>query len=92
MTVEGRAMGVTGDQMRAGRNNFSGMKDMSNALIGADRKALENLFWAFYNIIAIGRNEQAAHILVAMYGDFGFSEDDCISILERRTGKRLSEL
>ena len=92
MTVEANAMGVTAEQMQAGINDFSSMNEMANALIGVNKTALENLFWAFYNIIAVGRNEQAAHMLVSMYRDFGFSEEDCISILEKRTGKKVSEL
>ena len=56
------------------------MKGMSDALIGADRRALEKLFWAFYCIVAAGKNEQAVRVLLAVYEDLGFSEQDCLNI------------
>ena len=65
---------------------------MSDALIGADRGALEKLFWAFYCIVAAGKNEQAVRVLLAVYEDLGFSEQDCLNILNKRTGINFEDL
>lgn len=92
MTQEGQMLGVSVAEMHAATSRFSGMKGMSDTLKGADRKALEKLFWAFYCIIAIGKDPQAAQVLMIIYKDYGFSEQDCIAILEKRSGKRISEL
>lgn len=92
MTQEGHLLGISGAEMHAANSSFSGMKEMSDALKGADRKALERLFLPFYCIIAVGKDPQAVQLLLIIYKDYGFSEQDCISILEKYSGKRLSEL
>jgi len=92
MTQEGQMLGVSVAEMHAATSRFSGMKGMSDTLKGADRKALEKLFWAFYCIIAVGKDPQAAQVLMIIYKDYGFSEQDCIAILEKKSGKRISEL
>lgn len=92
MTQEGRMLGVTTTEMHAATSRFSGMKGMSDALMGANREALEKLFWAFYCIIAAGKNEQAVRVLLAIYKDLGFSEQDCLNILNKRTGINFEDL
>ena len=56
MKQEGEMLGISASEMHAATSRFSGMKEMSDALKGADRGALEKLFWAFYCIIAAGKN------------------------------------
>lgn len=92
MSSEGRLMGISGNEMRAGASLFDGMEDMVYSLIGANREALKKLFWAYYCIIAVGKSEMAAHILLGVYDKWGISEQECINILEKRTGKKLSDL
>lgn len=86
MTVEGQLMGISENEMKAASSHFDGMEDMVNALFGADHQALEKLFWAFYCIIAVGKSEYAAYVLLGIYHNFGFAEQDCLNILETRTG------
>lgn len=92
MKQEGEMLGISASEMHAATSRFSGMKEMSDALKGADRGALEKLFWAFYCIIAAGKNEQAVRVLLSIYEDYGFSDQDCLSILNKRTGINLEEL
>ncbi|MCR4849552.1 MAG: hypothetical protein K5920_11980 [Bacteroidales bacterium] len=92
MTQEGRLLGISADEMNTATSSFNGMKGMSDALKGADRLALEKLFWAFYCIIAAGKNEMAVRVLLSIYEGFGFSTQDCLSILNRKTGINLEEL
>ncbi len=92
MTVEGGKMGVSGAQVHAAYDTFSGMHDMVNTLKGVNRSALESLFWAYYCIVAVGKSAQAVQVLLGVYKDLGFSEQECISILENRTGKRVGDL
>lgn len=87
MTVEGREMGVSGEQMRSA--SFSGMKDMVDTLKGSNRSALEKLLWPFYCIICLSQSLQAVQVLVNIYGEFGFSVQECASILERRAGRKV---
>lgn len=89
MSSEGQLMGISSNEMRASASLFSGMEDMVNSLIGANREALKKLFWAFYCIITIGKSGQAVNVLLGAYKILGFSEQECISILENRTGKKL---
>ena len=73
-------------------DTFSGMPGMVNTLKGANRKALESLFWAYYCIIAVGKSAEAVQVLLGVYKDLGFSEQECITILETRTGRKLEDL
>lgn len=90
MTKESEKMGVTSAQFQSSTSMFSGMKHMADTLIGADRKALSELFWAYYCIVAVGQKEEAIHVLMSIYRDYGFTENDCVAILERKSGRRLS--
>lgn len=92
MASEGQLMGISGNEMRAGHSLFNGMEGMVDALKGADHNALKKLFWAYYCIIAVGKSEQAAHVLLRVYNEWGISEHECLNILESRTGKKLSDL
>lgn len=92
MSSEGQLMKISGNEMRAGASLFDGMESMVTSLIGANREALRKLFWAYYCIIAVGKSGKAAHVLLGVYNKWGFSEQECISILESRTGKKLSDL
>lgn len=92
MASEGQLMGISGNEMRAGASLFNGMEGMVNTLIGANRDALKKLFWAYYCIIAVGKSEQAANVLLGVYNKWGISEQECINILESRTGRKLSDL
>ncbi len=92
MASEGQLMGISGNEMRAGASLFNGMEGMVNSLIGANRDALKKLFWAYYCIIAVGKSEQVANVLLGVYNKWGISEQECINILESRTGRKLSDL
>ena len=92
MSVEGREMGVSGDQVHSARSLFSDMNEMVNALNGANRHALDKLFWAFYCIVAVGKSSQAVLVLLGVYNKLGFSKQECTLILERKTGHKLNEL
>ena len=92
MSVEGGKMRVTRAEVHAAMDTFSGMPDMVNTLKGANRKALESLFWAYYCIVAVGKSAQAVQVLLGVYKDWGFSEQECVAILENRTGRKLEDL
>ena len=92
MASEGQLMGISGNEMRAGASLFNGMEGMVNSLMGANRDALKKLFWAYYCIIAVGKSEQAVNVLLGVYNKWGISEQECINILESRTGRKLSDL
>lgn len=92
MASEGQLMGISGNEMRAGHSLFNGMEGMVDALKGADHNALKKLFWAYYCIIAVGKSEQAAHVLARVYNEWGIPEQECLNILESRTGIKISDL
>lgn len=92
MSVEAGKMEVSSAQIHVAWDTFSGMPDMANTLKGANRSALESLFWAYYCIVAVGKSAQAVQVLLGVYRDLGFSEQECVDFLERRTGIKLDEL
>lgn len=92
MTEEGKRLGITGEEMHAATSRFNGMEGMVDALKGADRVALANLFWPFYCIVSVGKDEQAIRVLLAIYEDYGFSIQDCVNILEKISGRKISSI
>ena len=92
MTIEGCKMGVSGEHVHSAHDDFYGMADMVNTLKGTSRSALESLFWAYYCIVAVGKSAQAVQVLLGVYRDLGFNEQECLSILEKRTGRKLEDL
>lgn len=90
MSQEGKKMGVTGAQVHSAMSQFSDIDDMVTPLIGANRQALSELFWAHYCIVAVGKQEPAVQMLMGIYNKLGFSDDDCIAILERKTGRKVN--
>lgn len=89
MTVTSEKMGISLGEYQASSSLFSNMTDMVNELKGANRKALESIFMAIYCIIAIGKSKEAVCVLLQIFSQLGFMEQDCISILESKTGVRL---
>lgn len=92
MTVSGREMGISEDEVHAGWSNFSGMEDMVNAIKDVDRSALERLFWSYFCIVGVGKSPEAVQMLLGVYRKLGFTEEECISILEKISGKKLSDI
>ena len=90
MTKESEKMGITSAQFHASNTMFSSMKHMADTLKAADKDALAELFWAYYCIAAVGQKEEAVHVLMSIYRDYGFTENDCVAILERKSGRRIS--
>ena len=89
MATESAKMGITSAQFRASNSMFTDMKHMVDTLKGADRAALGELFGAYYCIAAVGQQEEAVHVLMSIYRDYGFTENECVAILERKSGKTI---
>ena len=87
MTVEGRDMGISGEQMRSA--SFADMSEMVDALKGANRLALEKLLWPFYCIICLSRSLEAVQVLINIYAELGFTAQECSDILERKAGRKV---
>ena len=92
MTAEGNKMGISGAQRNASWDTFAGMPDMVNTLKGANREALKELFWAYYCIVAVGQSTEAVQVLLGIYEQLGITNQECISILEKRTGIKVEKL
>ena len=71
---------------------FSGMVDMIESIKNINKNALERLFWAYYRIFAACKSKEGILVLWKIYNELGFSESDCVKILEEKTGRKLSDL
>ena len=67
---------------------FNDIKEITDELKGADRLCLESIFWACYCIVSVGKSKEAVQLLISCYEEIGFNEQECLSILEKRTGFR----
>ena len=92
MSVEGNKMNVSASEVNAIQNQFSDLDEMIITLKNADRNALKSLFWTFYCIIGVGKSEQAVQLLISIYNDFGFTTQECATILEQKTGVNIRSL
>ena len=91
LVSECKRMGILKSELTSSTNMFSGMPDMVDNLRGVNKVALEKIFIAICCIIAIGKSEETVRALLAIYEQLGFSEQDCLSILEKSTGVKVSE-
>ena len=84
MTIAGRSMQITGNQYKSYTDSFGGIKGMINELKNVnDRAIMDSLFLSFFSIVSIGKSEQAMTVLLGIYSEFGYSEDDCLEILQK---------
>lgn len=84
MSVEGQKMGISVYEIRKAHSMFPEMRDSVNALKGVNKNALENLFWACYSITIFGGAKKAVPVLMNIYSEFGFSEEERLRLMGRR--------
>lgn len=85
-------MGISWLEYKTSSNMFSSMEDMVSCLKGANKIALENIFMGIYCIVALGKSKEAVCVLLQIFSQLGFREQDCISILESKTGVKIEDL
>ena len=89
MSVEGKKMGLTAEESSPKGNYIPDPHIIVNALRDVDSRVLEDLYWAYYCIIAVSKSEKAVHFLLSIYDGLGISDSECLSILQKRTGVNL---
>lgn len=89
MTVVGTGMCMSPQECSKGYDAFPTMVDSVNALKGADRHALGNIFWALFCIVQCSNDLHALQCLITVYSELGFTQEDCIKIIERISGRNI---
>lgn len=81
MSRSAKAMGISGDAVRS--YDFGSIENATAILDSiSDREALDLLFLAFFNIISIGKDEDAANLLSNIYESLGYEYDDLESLIK----------
>lgn len=82
MSRSAKAMGVSGDAVRS--YDFGSIEN-ATAILGSitDREALDLLFLVFFNIISIGKDENAANLLANIYESLGYEDNDLESLIKK---------
>lgn len=84
MTIAGRSMQISGAEYKSYTDSFGSIKGMVNELKGIkDKGVMDSLFLSFFSIVSVGKSEQALAALLNIYSEFGYSEDDCMEILNK---------
>jgi hypothetical protein len=66
------------------------MEEMVSSLVGADKAALKQLFWCLFRIIAVDKTPEAVYALVKIYTtQFGFTDQECSTIISEKTGRQV---
>lgn len=84
MTIAGRSMGISGAEYKSYTDSFGGVWGMIDELkeIG-DKGVMDSLFLSFFSIVSVGKSEQGLIALLNIYSKFGYTEDDCLEIVEK---------
>ena len=84
MTFAGRSMGISGAEYKSYTDSFGGVKGMINELKTVqDKGAMDSLFLSFFSVVSVAKSEQAMAALLNIYSEFGYSEEDCLEIIEK---------
>ena len=84
MSIEGAYLQITSEQYKSYTESFGGLEGLVNELKGIhDKSILETLFLSFFSIVAESKSERALVILLHVYSELGFSEEDCYKIIQK---------
>ena len=77
-----KAMGISGDEVHSyDFGSITNAKDILNSI--SDREALDLLFLAYFNIVSIGKDEDAAIVLTSIYESLGYDDDDFEDLIKK---------
>jgi len=84
MTFAGHSMQITGPQYKSYTESFGNVRGMIEELKSIQNKGvMDALFLSFFSIVSVGKSEQALTVLLNIYSEFGYSEDDCLKIIKK---------
>lgn len=82
MSRAAKAMEISGEEIRS--YDFESIENAKTVLSGiSDREALDLLFLSYFNIVAIGKDKNAADILTRIYGSLGYEDEDLEALIKR---------
>lgn len=84
MTFAGQSMGISGAEYKSYTDSFGGVRGMINELKSIhDKGVLDSLFLSFFSVVSVAKSEQALTALLNIYSEFGYTEEDCLEIIEK---------
>ena len=82
MSRSANAMGISGDAIRS--YDFGSIEKATSILNTiSDREALDILFQAYFNIVAIGKDKNAANLLSSIFESLGYEYDDLEDLIKK---------
>lgn len=84
MGMAANGMQISAQQYKSLRDSFGGVQGMVDELKGVHNKgALDSIFLSLFSVVSVGKSEQAMQALLNIYSQLGYSEDDCLEIVEK---------
>lgn len=84
MGMAANNMQISANQYKSLRDSFGGVQGMIDELKGVHNKgALDTIFLSLFSVVSVGRSEQAMQALLNIYSQLGYSEDDCLEIVQK---------
>lgn len=82
-TIAERSMGISKATYRSYRESLGDFKDITNELKNIrDKCVMDYLFLSFYSVVSVSKSKQAMAVLLKIYSECGYTEDDCLEILK----------
>lgn len=84
MGMAANNMQISANQYKSLRDSFGGVQGMIDELKGVHNKgALDTIFLSLFSVVSVGKSEQAMQALLNIYSQLGYSEDDCLEIVQK---------
>lgn len=77
-------MNISSASMRASRSKYGSIEDIVNVLKTVqNRSFLDQLLYSCFCIVSINKSEQGANVLSAIFGKLGYTDDDCVNVIQK---------
>lgn len=77
-------MNISANQVRDSQQQFDSMDKIIDVLSSVKNKGfMDQLLYSCFCVVSINKSEQGANVLSAIFGKFGYSDDDCVEVIQK---------
>lgn len=77
-------MNISAASMKASQSKYGSINDIVDVLKTVhNRSFLDQLLYSCFCIVSINKSEQGANALSAIFGKLGYTDDDCVNVIQK---------
>lgn len=77
-------MGISANQLRSSQQQFDSIEKLIDVLSSVKNKGfMDQLLYSCFCVVSINKSEQGANVLSAIFSKFGYSDDDCVEVIQK---------